>query len=50
MEKRSIAVAELMVPSAVETGDESVVPGAGFFWSSFRRCSYNNLEGSVSNA
>lgn len=42
MEKRSIAGAELMVPPIVETGEESVVTALGFFWSSFRRCSFNN--------
>lgn len=46
VEKRSMAGAELIVPPTVETGEESVV---GFFWSSFSRCSYNNLEASVSN-
>lgn len=49
VEKRSMAGAELMVPSTVETGEESVVAVAGFFWSSFRRCSYHNLEASFSN-
>lgn len=49
VEKRSIVGAELMVPPNVETGEESVVAVAGFFWSSFRRCSYNNKEASVSN-
>lgn len=39
VEKRSIAGAELMVPPAVVTGEESVVAVAGFFWSSFRRWS-----------
>lgn len=39
VEKRSIAGAELMVPPTVDTGDESVVAMAGFFCSSFRRCS-----------
>lgn len=42
VEKRSIVGAELMVPPVVETGEESVVAIVGFFWSSFRRCSYNN--------
>lgn len=42
VEKRSIAGAELMVPPIVETGEESVVTALGFFWSSFRRCSFDN--------
>lgn len=40
-EKRSIAGAE--------TGDESAVAGPTFFWSSLRRCSYNNTSASVSS-
>lgn len=47
VEKRSITGAELTVPPAVKTGDESVVAAAGFLWSSFRRCSYNYFESSI---
>lgn len=43
VEKRSITGTELMVPPAVETGDESVVATAGFLWSSFTRCSWNYI-------
>lgn len=42
--KRSIAGVELTVTPDNDTGDESVVPVAGFLWSSLRRCSYNYLE------
>lgn len=37
-----------MVPPTVDTGDESVVAMAGFFWSSFRRCSCHHLKAEVS--
>lgn len=42
VEKRSMDGATLIVPPVVDKGEESVVAIAGFFWSSFRRCSYNN--------